>query len=139
MPQIRKLLVLVLSLLGGLLLVISGTTGPVGIYVTIIEKLPLFIKDPAVLSIVNAAALILLTLSSLGGLAVISGGFVVYMKHVSTGKLLIGLGSGAGIPWLILLIVTIISTGETSTVIAQHSVTGWIGIIVSLIARTIAK
>lgn len=98
----------------------------------------MFIKDPAILSIVAATALILLILSSLGGLAVVIGGYLVYKKHVSTGKLMISLGGGAGIPWLLLLL-TVISTQEPSAVIAQHSLTSWIGIAVVFIARTIAK
>ncbi len=139
MPEKRNLLVLVFSLLGGALLIVSGTRGPLGIYETILQNLPLFIKDSAVLSIATAVAAILITLSSLGGLIVIIGGYLVYRKHVSIGKLMIGFGGGAGIPFLLFLLLTIFNTHELLTVVTQHSLTGWTGILLSLIARTLAK
>ncbi len=139
MPEMRKLLVFVLSIVAGGLLIISGPQGPVASYETIIQKLSLFIKDTVIISIATATAGVLIALSSFGGLIVIVGGYLVYSKHVSTGKLMIGFGGGAGIPLLLLMLWTIVSTQDLSTVMAQHSATGWTGIVLSLIARTVAK
>ncbi len=139
MPRRRNLLVFVVSVVGGVLLMVSGTQGPIGIYETILQKLPLFIKDSVVLSIVTIAVAVLIVLSSLGGLIVIFGGYMVYRQHVSAGKLMLGFGGGAGIPFVLFLVYTIISTQELSAVLAQHSATGWTGIVLSFIARILAK
>jgi hypothetical protein len=129
----------VLSIIGGTLLIVSGTRGPIGIFMIILQKLPLFIKDALVLAITTAAALILVVISSLGGFTVILGGYLIYKKHVGTGKLLIGLGAGVGIPWLLYILFTIMATQEVTAIIAQHSIVGWTGIIISFIARIIAR
>jgi len=139
MPEKRNLLVLVLSVFGGGLLIISGTSGPIGIYEAILQNLPLFIKDPLVLLMATVMALILVILSSLGGLTVIVGGYLIYKGHVTTGKLMIGLGAGVGIPWLLFILFMVMITQELTSIITQHSITGWMGIIVSFIARLIAK
>jgi len=139
MPEKRNLLVLVLSICGGGLLIVSGTRGPIGIYEAILQNLPLFIKDPLVLLMATVMALILVILSSLGGLTVIVGGYLIYKGHVTTGKLMIGLGAGVGIPWLLFILFTLMITQGLTSVITQHSITGWMGIIISFIARLIAK
>ena len=139
MPDKRSLLVLVLSIFGGALLIVSGTSGPIGIYAAILQNLPLIIKDQIVLLIAAATGLILVALSSLGGLTVIVGGYLIYKSHVTTGKLMIGLGAGVGIPWLLFILFTLMATQELTPIITQHSITGWIGIIVSFIARLITK
>ena len=89
-----NLLACVLSLLAGVLLIVSGTQGPIGIFLLILERLPLFIKDALIQTIVAAIALFLTILSSLGGFTVLLGGYLLYKNHVGTGKLLIGLGAG---------------------------------------------
>jgi hypothetical protein len=128
-----------LSILGGILLLISGTSGPIGIFLVILEQLPLFIKDTLIQTMATIVALFLIILSSLGGLTVILGGYLVYKKHVGTGKLLIGLGAGVGIPWLLFILFTLAMTQKVTAVTAQHSILGWSGIILSFIARSIAK
>jgi hypothetical protein len=105
----------------------------------IIDNLPQFIQDQQILQIVNFVALILITISLAGGLAVIAGGILILANRVGTGRLLIGLGAGIGIPWLIMLAITLITTGQVASVLAEYSSTGWVGIILAFIARAIAK
>jgi hypothetical protein len=128
-----------LAILGGALLLISGTRGPIGIFLTILETIPLFIKDALIQTITAAVGLFLVILSSLGGFTVILGGYLVYKKHVGTGKLLIGLGAGVGIPWLLFILFTVAVTQELTAVTAEHSILGWVGLILSFIARSIAR
>jgi hypothetical protein len=128
-----------LSILGGILLLISGTSGQIGISLVILEQLPLFIKDTLIQTMATIVALFLIILSSLGGFTVILGGYLVYKRHVGTGKLLIGLGAGVGIPWLLFILFTLAMTQKVTAVTAQHSILGWSGIIFSFIARSIAK
>ena len=78
-------------------------------------------------------------MSLAGGLSVLAGAIIIYKNHVSTAKLLISLGAGVGIPWLILLAVSLITTGQVAAVIAQHSSLCWIGVILALAVRIIAK
>ena len=139
MPSKRNLVAATLSFLAGLVLIVSGTSGPIGIYLIILDKLPLFINDTLILSVTAFVALFLIVLSSLGGFTVMIGGYLVYKNHITTGKLLIGLGAGVGIPWLIFMLFTVMATQELSSVITQHSLAGWIGIIASFVARLIAE
>jgi hypothetical protein len=139
LPQSRNLVAFVLSVAAGILLIVSGTRGPIGIYELILQKLPTFINSAVLLSIVRAIALFLISISLLGGFVVIAGGYLIYKGHGTTGKLAIGLGAGAGIPWLILILLTLVTAHDTSSILAQHSIVGWIGIITALAARFIAK
>lgn len=134
-----NLLAFVLSVLGGVLLIVSGTRGPIGIFLVILEQLPLFIKDALIQTIAAVVALFLIILSSLGGFTVILGGYLVYKNHVGTGKLLIGLGAGVGIPWLLFMLFTVAMTQQVTAVTAQHNILGWVGIILAFIARNIAR
>ena len=133
-----SLLSFILSIPGGILLIISGTSGPIGIFLTILEKLPQFINDPLILNITAIVTLFLIILSSLGGFTVILGGYLIYKNHKGTGKMLLGLGAGVGVPWLLFILFTIMVTQEVTSIIAQHSIVGWIGITLSFIARSIA-
>ena len=128
-----------LAVVAGVLLLISGIHGPTETYQLIIDNLPLFIQDQQILQIANMVALILITISLAGGLAVIAGGILILANRVGIGRLLIGLGAGIGIPWLIMLAITLITTGQVASVLAEYSSTGWVGLILAFIAGAIAK
>lgn len=135
----RRWVAVVFSVVAAVLLLVSGIRGPVGTYEFVREQLPLFIQNQQVLQVADTVALVLIAISLAGGLSVLAGGFLIYRNHISTGKLLIGLGAGVGIPWLIMLAITLITTQQLATVIAQHSSIGWIGVILAFVAKTIAK
>jgi hypothetical protein len=135
----RRWVAVALAAVAGVLLLVSGVRGPVGTFELVRERLPMFIENPQVLQVVNAVALILIVISLAGGLSVLAGAFLICKNHVGTGKLLIGLGAGVGIPWLILLAVTLITSGQVAAVVAQHSSIGWVGVILAFAARTVAK
>ncbi len=139
MPSITRSVAFVLAAVAGVLLLASGIKGPTGTYQLIIEQLPNFIQNQQILQIANILALILITISLAGGLAVIAGGVLIILNHVGTGKLLIGLGAGVGIPWLILLAISLITTGQVAAVIAEYSFMGWAGIILAFAARIVAR
>ena len=134
-----RLVVLALAIVAGVLLIVSGTRGPMGIYETILKTLPMITKDPLILSVGGTVALVFITLSSLGGFTVILGGFLVYRNHVGTGKWLMSIGAGFGRFSLILLVIAIVLSGDLSIVTSEYSPIGWVGIILSFVARTIAK
>jgi uncharacterized membrane protein YedE/YeeE len=135
----RRWVATVLSIVAGVLLLVSGIRGPVGTYELVQEQLPLFIENQQVLQVANTVALVLIAISLAGGLSVLAGAFLICKNHIGTGKLLIGLGAGVGIPWLIMLAITLVTSGQVAAVIAQHSTMGWIGVILAFAARTIAK
>ncbi len=126
-------------MIAGVLLLASGTHGPIGTYQTVRDLLPRFTQNQQILQAANIVTLILITVSLAGGLAVFAGGILVVLNRVGTGKLVIGLGTGVGIPWLIFLAVTLITTQQLASVLAEYSVLGWLGIILAFAARTIAK
>lgn len=139
MPKIVRIVAFVLAVVAGVLLLISGIHGPTETYQLIIDNLPLFIQDQQILQIANMVALILITISLAGGLAVIAGGILILANRVGIGRLLIGLGAGIGIPWLIMLAITLITTGQVASLLAEYSSTGWVGLILAFIAGAIAK
>ena len=139
MPKIVRIVAFVLAVVAGVLLLISGIHGPTETYQWIIDNLPLFIQDQQILQIANMVALILITISLAGGLAVIAGGILILANRVGIGRWLIGLGAGIGIPWLIMLAITLITTGQVASLLAEYSSTGWVGLILAFIAGAIAK
>ena len=139
MPKIIRSVAFVLAVIAGALLLISGIHGPTETYQLIIDNLPQFIQDQQILQIANTLALVLITISLAGGLSVIAGGILILVNRVGTGRLLIALGAGIGIPWLIMLAITLITTQQVASVLAEYSSTGWIGLILAFIAGAIAK
>ncbi len=126
------------SIVGGVLLLVPGTQGPSGIYQLIMQELPRLTNDQAVLSVASIAIFALISLSSVGGLIVIFGGYLVLKNHVGTGKLLISLGGRIGIPWLIFVLYSLLTTENITAVLAQHSVVGWTGVLLTFLARLLA-
>jgi len=139
MPSSRQWTAIALAAIAGILLLLSGIRGPTGTYQLLQQELPKVTQNQQVLQIVNTVAAILIAISLAGGVSVLAGAFLIYKNHVRTAKLLIGLGAGVGIPWLIMLAISLITTGQVAAVVAQHSSLGWIGVILAFAARTIAK
>jgi len=135
----RRLATFVVAVVAGVLLLASGTHGPIGTYQAIKDLLPRFTQNQQILQIANIVILILITVSLAGGLAVIAGGILILTNRVGTGKLLISLGTGVGIPWLIFLAITLITTQQVTAILTEYSAIGWSGIILAFAARTIAK
>jgi hypothetical protein len=139
MPKTIRLVTFGVATIAGAFLLISGIHGPTETYETIIHLLPQVIQNQQILQIANALATILITISLAGGLAVIAGGVLILVSRVGTGKFVISLGIGVGLPWLIMLAITFITTQQVAAVIAEYSTIGWAGIILAIAARTIAK
>ena len=133
----RNFLSFAISVPAGILLLLKGITGPSETYSWLLNYLSSgIIADKLIQSIITTTLLVLIFISSLGGIAVISGGFLVWKNHVSIGKLLISLGAGVGFLWVIFLVFALVSTGD---VFSQYSVIGWTGLILAFAARLLAK
>ena len=139
MPSSRQWTAIVLAATAGILLLVSGIRGPTGTYQLLQQELLKVTQNQQVLQIANIIATIFIAIALAGGVSVLAGAILIYKNHIRTAKLLIGLGAGVGIPWLIMLAISLITTGQLAAVIAQHSSIGWIGVILAFAARTIAK
>jgi hypothetical protein len=139
MPNIRRSIACALAIVAGVFLVLSGIHGPTGTYQLVIDQLPNYISDQQVLQVVNTLMLVLIAISLAGGFAVIGGGILILLNRVGTGKLVISLGLGVGLLWLIVLVAALITTQQVAGVIAEYSSIGWAGIILALAARIVAK
>jgi hypothetical protein len=136
----RNAVSFVLSVPAGILLLLKGVSGPTETYRLLLDYLSSgIITDEMVQSVITAALLVLITISSLGGLAVLAGGFLIWKNHVFTGKLLISLGAGVGALWVVFLLITVVTTGEFYSTISEYSLVGWSGLILAFLARLIAK
>ena len=139
MPTFVRSVAFVIAVMAGVLLLTSGIHGPTESYQLIIDQLPNFIQDQQILQIANTLALILIALSLAGGLTVITGGVLILLNHVGTGKFLISLGAGVGILWLIMMMFTLITTQQMPALVAEYSTTGWVGLVLAFLARLTAK
>ncbi|MCJ7714340.1 hypothetical protein MUO66_07790 [Candidatus Bathyarchaeota archaeon] len=135
----RNITAFLISVPAGLLLFIKGIQGPTGIYFLILDYVNGLLTTGAIKSFLVFGLLVLILLSSLGGLTVIAGGFLIWKDHVSTGKFLIGIGAGISTFLALFLLITLFTSGDLSSLIAQYGVVGWIGIILAFLARSIAR
>ena len=135
----RNLAAFLISVPAGLLLLIKGIQGPTTFYFLILNYVTDLLTVGVVKSILVFGLLFLIVLSSLGGLTVITGGFLIWKDHVSTGKFLIGIGAGMSIFLILFMLITLATSGDLYSVVAQYGILGWLGILLAFLARSIAK
>ena len=136
----RNTMSFVLSVPAGILLLLKGISGPTETYRLLLEYLGSgIITDELIQSVITTALLVLIAISSLGGLAVLGGGFLIWKSHAFVGKFLIILGAGVGALWVVFLLITLVTTGEVSSIVSQYSLIGWAGLILAFLARLVAK
>lgn len=124
---------MILAIIAGILLLIAGING-IATWETIKDFVLNYIGDNEIIDIIFV---ILILIASLGGLAVIFGGLLFGKDKVRTGRFLIALGTGLGLIGLIVSIV--IAIYEENPIIGSFFSIGAIGLIMSIIARMIAK
>lgn len=140
LSELRNTIAFALSVPAGILLLLKGISGPTETYRLLLEYLSNgIITDEFTQSVVTTALLVLIAVSSLGGLAVLVGGFLIWKNYAFMGKLLITLGAGVGTLWVVFLLITLVTTGEVSSIISQYSLIGWAGLFLAFSARLIAK
>lgn len=131
----------ILAFVGGALLIIAGVTGSVGIVGTAIEYLIDQLEGPTagVLSIVLQA---LNFIADLGGVAVIFGGVLIYMKRKKVAKFIISIGAGMGLIGFLIILISAFFQGWAYTLSFSFIIfqsLGWIGVILSIAATLLAK
>ncbi|MFX0045493.1 MAG: hypothetical protein ACFE8Z_06570 [Candidatus Hermodarchaeota archaeon] len=132
-----------LSVAGGLMLIISSAAGDVGFLDTIaviVASIPELQPFLETLEIIRFA---LGGLASLGGNIVIIGGFLLTIDRVTTGKILIGLGAGMGIFGLVIQIGTLAYTTGLGVAYdwlkAFATTTSGAGVLCTIAARLFAR
>jgi len=128
----RNKVAMVLAIFAGIMLMFSGANG-IGLWETIKVFVITYIIDHLAVQIFFAA---LIFIASLGGLSVIAGGLLIGKSRLTTGKLLIALGTGMGIIGLAVSIVIDYESGDFS--INRYYSIGSLGVILSIAARMIA-
>ncbi len=117
----------------GILLLISGTSGAAS-WETIAAFVTKYLMDEPWVRLILAG---LIGIASLGGISVICGAVLIGCGRITTGKLIIGIGAGFGlIGFAIGLLVTLSQGGS---VMAQYSSMGGIGLLLSILARSVAR
>jgi hypothetical protein len=87
--------------------------------------------------ILRFGSLILGAIIALGGIIVLLGGGLVFVRHFTVGKILISLGGGFGLFGIgVALVYAIVSTGGFSVVLSH--IEYWIGLGIATIARALA-
>ena len=130
-----------LALIGGFLLFQVSWIGSIGFIADIAIYAQTYF--PAAAEMITLVLTILLYIASLGGIAVIIGGILIAMERIGIGKFVIGLGAGVGLFGLIIMLVEAYLAGgvaaltEILTLISQSI--AWIGVIMSIVARSRAK
>jgi hypothetical protein len=128
-------------MVGGGLLLIAGVHGSLGILGDIFEEISSLLPETA--DLIHTTLVLLAVIASLGGVTVIAGGFLILKKKRLTGKLFISLGGSVGVIGFAINLVSGLGLGWAilSSAVAVFAVgqsIGWIGLIISLIARITA-
>lgn len=132
---------LVLAVIAGILLIVSRTTGSLGFYETVLSYISAQFGG-TVAVVISYVLWALSILASLGGIAVIVGGILIYRSRTTTGRLVISIGAGMGIIGLLVEIGSAALQGWTSLVglmLAMTQSLSWIGILLSIAASLLAR
>ena len=114
-------------------MIIGGISG-LATWETIKDFVTTHIMDNSIMQIVFT---ILIFIASLGGIAVIAGGILIGKNNVRLGKFIIALGAGLGLIGLIFSFI--VSYIEGNLTLGSFSSVGVIGLILSIVARMLAK
>jgi hypothetical protein len=131
-----------LALIGGFLLVQVSWVGSIG-FIADIAYFAQNYFSPLISDTVELVLTILFYIASLGGFVVIIGGVLIGLSRIRIGKFVIGLGAGVGLFGLIIMLVEAFMIGgvlgftEILTYVSQSI--AWIGVIMSIVARSRAK
>lgn len=131
----------ILAYIGGILLIVAGTTGSLGIIGTVIEYI-IENVDGATAEFLSIVLQILNFVADLGGISVIVGGTFIFYERKRIGKIIVRLGAGMGIIGFGLILASAFLHGWAYVVNFLLTVTqsiGWIGLIFALASTIIAR
>jgi hypothetical protein len=122
-------------------MIYAGISGSVGIWGDILVFAAAL--APGLADIVAYILIILVNIASLGGFAVIVGGYLLTTNRFGTGKFVIGIAAGMGLIGLLILIGEMYMAIGFEAFIQVYNLiansTGLIGVVLTIVGRTIAK
>jgi len=119
----------------------AGVIGSVGIWGDILALAATL--APGFAKVMGWILTILVNIASMGGIAVIIGGYLIITNRVGTGKFIIGIAAGMGLFGFIILIYTMYTAmgmaafGEILNLLSTSAALA--GPVITIIARTMAK
>lgn len=122
-----------LALVSGVLLLISGISGA-GTWRSLRVGLENYVALPPN---VELALQIIIVLGALGGLTVLAAAYLLWKGLKRTGRLLVTIGVGIGLIGLTLAILLALVNGSLESFLSPS--TGLVGIVLSIVARMLAK
>ena len=123
-----------LAVTAGIILLIAGITG-----VALMGKIHDIVTGYGITNeIMELVFAVLILLASLGGILVLAGGGLLYKDKVGGGKILIAIGTGAGLIGLIFSVIVWIKDMSAPTLTLSF-ILGLVGVILSVAARLKAK
>lgn len=130
-----------LAYLGGALLLYAGVSGNVFLWETVGGFVAPMFQDPAQRGLVEVILHVVMVVASLGGAAVVIGGYLFSRDRVVAGKLLVFLGAATGLIGIVLgILLTMSAGGEFTDYFADrlNGTAGTFGVLLAYAARHVA-
>lgn len=129
-----------LCIIGGVLMLLSSVVGRVGFLGTLITLLSGYVA-PEVQQVLEIILTVFTYIAAAGGISVIIGALVAGFSSDFAGRLIVGLGIGASLISLIILVITSIVGGSTINDLPSILLTtfnnayGLAGVVISIFGR----
>lgn len=134
---------LLLSLFGGILMIISTTAGNLVFYILFYDFISEYILDEFINTTLLITLVVVQVIAESGGIAVIIGTMLISVDHYKYGKFLSSLGTGIGVIGFIFLFLITLYLGlflvegafSITILICGYELIGFIGFILAVISR----
>ena len=130
----------ILCIVGGVLMLLSSVAGRIGFFGTILDLLAGFVS-PEIQQMIEIISAIFTFIAAGGGISVIIGALIAGYSSDFVGRLVIGIGIGASLLSLIILLITSIIGGVTINDLPLillntfNGIYGLAGVIIAILAR----
>ena len=130
----------ILCIIGGALMLISSIVGRVGLLGTLLELLA-GVVNAEVQRIIEIVLTVFTYIAAAGGISVIIGALIAGFSSDFVGKLIVGIGIGASLISLIVLLIISIYGGSTVNDLPQiflntfNGIYGLVGVLIAIFAR----
>lgn len=130
----------ILCIIGGALMLISSVIGRVGFLGTLLELLT-GVVNVEVQRIIEIVLTVFTYIAAAGGISVIIGALIAGFSSDFAGRLVVGIGIGASLISLIVLLITSIYGGTTVDDLPQlllntfNGIYGLVGVLIAILAR----
>jgi len=143
LEEVKNRKLVILSIIGGILMIIGATTGNLILHFLLSEFASRFIQNEFILRVIYSSIIVCEIVANTGGIAVIIGTLLMITNHYHIGKFLSVLGTGFGLIGFIILVVFqviggMIAGGTHGIIIFSTTLSGIFGlggIVITIIAR----